>query len=358
MFDLQSLLRPNVRNLKPYRCARDDYSSGVLLDANENSYGPPFNSDVPELNRYPDPHQLELRTRIADFRSVSADHVFVGVGSDEAIDLLMRVLGVPGKDKIMITPPTYGMYKVSANINDLEVVSVPLTPEFELRVDAMLEAVTPEVKLIFVCSPGNPTSKCCSRESIVELLKAYTTGLVVVDEAYIDYALNDTSACELIAEYPNLVVLQTLSKSFGLAGIRLGMLFGNADLVDTLMKVKAPYNVNKLTSKVAIEGMKNSPQMKSHVASTHEQRELVELGLRNLKSVRKIYPSDANFLLVKIDNSFQVYKQMAAQGVVIRYRGDQMYCEDCVRITIGTAEENVQMLAVLAKIEASLAEKN
>ncbi|KNC75533.1 histidinol-phosphate aminotransferase [Sphaeroforma arctica JP610] len=353
-FDLRSLLRPNVRDLKPYRCARDDYDTGILLDANENSFGAPMKTEVPELNRYPDPHQSELRSLIADFRGVQSENVFVGVGSDEAIDLLMRVIGTPGTDKLMTTPPTYGMYKVCANINDLQVVSAPLTPTFELRVDEMLAAVTPEVKLIFVCSPGNPTAVCCKRENIIKLLKAYTTGLVVVDEAYIDFAKDQKSCCDLLADYPNLVVLQTLSKSFGLAGIRLGMLFGSEEIVSTLNKVKAPYNVNKLTSKVAIEGMKNIDQMKAHVRATLEQRDVVTAALQQMETVRKIHPTDANFLLVQIDHSLEVYKRMADRGVVIRYRGDQTHCDDCVRITIGTADENEKMLSLLREIAAEL----
>eukprot|EP00123_Amoebidium_parasiticum_P019604 comp27639_c0_seq1/m.47168 comp27639_c0_seq1/g.47168 ORF comp27639_c0_seq1/g.47168 comp27639_c0_seq1/m.47168 type:complete len:359 (-) comp27639_c0_seq1:353-1429(-) len=352
-FDFSSILRPNLRHLQPYRCARDDYEEGILLDANENSFGAAIEPDENELNRYPDPHQKDLKKLIAEFRGISPDEIFVGVGSDEAIDLLIRIVCVPGKDSIMITPPTYGMYKVSANINDAAVQCVPLTEDFQLRVDEMLKAVTPQTKLIFLCSPGNPTANCLSLESIEEVCKGYKTGLVVLDEAYVDFSPEGSHAA-LIRKYPNLVVLQTMSKSFGLAAIRLGMAFGPAEIVSVLNKVKAPYNVNKLTSQVALQAFTDLHIMRNKVQMLLEQRAFMEKELAQFPTVRKIYPSHANFLLIRIDNSLTLYKTMAESGIVVRYRGSEIHCTDCLRITIGTPEENIALLKLLKETIANL----
>lgn len=345
-FNLMDIVRPNLRNLEPYRCARDDYSTGILLDANENSFGPPLENDEQSLNRYPDPHQIELRTLMAEFRGVAMEQVFAGVGSDEAIDLLMRIVCVPGKDSILITPPTYGMYKVSANINDVRVQSVPLTEDFQLRVPEILDAVEETTRLIFVCTPGNPTAKCVSADDVRTILDNFKTGLVVVDEAYIDFA-DEPSFCRLVSTYPNLVVLQTLSKAFGLAGIRLGFAFADCELISMMNKVKAPYNVNRLTSDVAIAALRNRDAVRAKVEQCKAQRQWLVDQLSELPFVRKIYPSDANFLLVRMDNAYKVYREVAARGVVIRYRGSEIHCQDCVRITVGTPEENHRLMELL-----------
>ncbi|MGB0347902.1 MAG: aminotransferase class I/II-fold pyridoxal phosphate-dependent enzyme, partial [Balneolaceae bacterium] len=250
-FDLKTLIRPNILDLKPYRSARDDFDSGILLDANENSIGAPFENDL-ELHRYPMPYQEILREKIADFRNVDSSHVFVGVGSDEAIDLLYRIFCEPGKDRVLTTPPTYGMYKVSAAINDIAVDSVLLTSDFQLQVNETLAAVTDQTKMIFLCSPNNPSGNSLNSDDMISIIEGFN-GIVVVDEAYIDFSKNESFA-SLVDQYPNLVILQTMSKAFGLAGIRLGISIANPEIIDYMMKVKAPYNINKLTSEAAIRG--------------------------------------------------------------------------------------------------------
>lgn len=343
-FDLDSLIRPNIKTLSPYRCARDDYDSGTLLDANENAIGS-VPSDPRGLNRYPDPHQDAFREKYAAFRGVKADQVFCGVGSDEAIDLLIRIFCVPGKDAIMITPPTYGMYKVSASINDVGIISVPLTPDFNLRANEMIAAITNHTKIIFLCSPNNPTGNLLKKDDIKHLLNSFS-GIVVIDEAYIDFSV-DVGFSGLLDQYPNLVILQTLSKSFGLAGIRMGIALASSDIVRYMLNVKAPYNINKLTTEVALKSMDNIEIMKAYVKALNNERKWVTEQLKTIAQVKKIHPSDANFILIEIDNAYDVYKNMADSGVVIRYRGDQIHCENTIRITVGTHVENVAMLNIL-----------
>lgn len=355
-----TLARPNILALHPYRCARDDYSEGILLDANENAIGPtslPTN-DIPQndnhliLERYPCPYQIPLKEAYAKYRGggIGAKNIFVGVGSDEAIDLLMRIFCKPGEDMIMTTPPTYGMYKVSANVNDVGIVEVPLTPDFDLRIPEMLEAVTDKVKLMFVCSPGNPTCKAIPLSDVITLAESSYKGIIVVDEAYVDFS-KEESAIKLIQEYPNIVVLQTLSKAFGLAGIRCGFAMGREDVIQLMNNVKAPYNVNKLTSEVAVNAMKNTDVLAKNVQTLLEQRDIVAKELEAMKDiVVKVYPSDANFLLVRLTKlSKEIYKKMADSGIVVRYRGSELHCEECLRITIGTADENKACLALLEK---------
>ncbi len=345
--DIQSLIRPNILNLKPYRSARDDFDSGILLDANENSIGAPFENEL-ELHRYPMPYQEELRARIADFRGVDASNVFVGVGSDEAIDLLFRIFCEPGKDRVLTTPPTYGMYKVSAAINDVDVDSVLLTPEFQLQVKETLAAVTDQTKIIFLCSPNNPSGNSLRREDMVSVIEGFD-GIVVVDEAYIDFSKNESFA-SLVKQYPNLVVLQTMSKAFGLAGIRLGIAIANSEIIDFMMKVKAPYNINKLTSEAAIRGFSNIDVMKKNVAQILSERERVISELDQVEGVEKIFPTDANFLIFRVPNALDVYKKLAENGVIVRYRGNEPHCENCLRLTIGTPDENDQFLSALKQV--------
>lgn len=343
-FDLNSLVRENIKNLLPYRSARDDFHSGILLDANENSFGAPFQNDA-QLHRYPMPLQNELRSKIADFRKVSSDNVFVGVGSDEAIDLLFRIFCNPGKDNIIINPPTYGMYKVSANINDVSYKEVLLTPDFQLQTDKVLNAVDEQTKMIFICSPNNPTANDINQNDILKILDSFS-GMVIVDEAYIDFSSQE-SFCSILSKYPNLVVLQTLSKSFGLAGIRLGIAFANTELIKIMMKVKAPYNVNQLTSLAAIKAFDYLPEMKQNVSRLLRERKRVASELSSLEAVVKIYPSDANFILFRIKDALSIYNKLAENGIVIRYRGNEPHCEDCLRLTIGTEEENNAFLKLL-----------
>lgn len=346
-FDLKSLIRPNILDLKPYRSARDDYDSGILLDANENSIGAPFENEL-ELHRYPMPYQEKLRARIADFRGVDASNVFVGVGSDEAIDLLFRIFCEPGKDRVLTTPPTYGMYKVSAAMNDVGVDSVLLTPDFQLQVDETLQAVSDQTKMIFLCSPNNPSGNSLRKEDMISIVEGFN-GIVVVDEAYIDFSENESFAA-LVKQYPNLVVLQTMSKAFGLAGIRLGIAIANPEIIDFMMKVKAPYNINKLTSEAAIRGYSNIDAMKTNVAEILSERERVISELEGVEGVEKIFPTDANFLIFRVPEAIEVYKKLAEKGVIVRYRGNEPHCENCLRLTIGIPDENDQFLSALKQI--------
>lgn len=352
-----SLARPNILALKPYRCARDDYSSGILLDANENSIGPtalPTKSSEHNhlvLERYPCPYQYELKSSYVKYRGhgMKPGNVFVGVGSDEAIDLLMRIFCTPGEDCIMTTPPTYGMYKVCANVNDIKIVEVPLTKAFDLRIPEMLKSVTASTKLMFICSPGNPSSKSIPISDVREIAESEYNGIIVVDEAYIDFS-SETSAISLINSYPNIVVLQTLSKAFGLAGIRCGFAIGREDIIQLMNNVKAPYNVNKLTQEVAINAMKNTATLDKNIVTLMEQRDVVSKALKELNFVVKVFPSDSNFLLVRLKkHSNEVYTHMANNGIVVRYRGNELHCEECLRITIGTKEENTACLELLKK---------
>lgn len=348
--DIHALVRTNIRDLKPYRSARDDFDSGILLDANENSAGAPF-ADDQELNRYPMPYQEALREKIAAFRGLEKENVFVGVGSDEAIDILFRIFCKPGKDRIIINPPTYGMYKVSANINDVQVDEVLLTDGFQLQPELILEAMKPETKMVFICSPNNPTANSMELDDIVKVLEGFD-GIVIVDEAYIDFS-QEHSLTNLINEYENLIVLQTMSKSFGLAGIRLGIAMGNPSIIDYMMKVKAPYNINKLTSKVAIQAFDNLDNITKNIETILEERGRVIQRLVAYKQIEYVYPTDANFVLFKIANAKQVYQKLAEEGVVIRYRGNEPHCENCLRVTIGTAAENDRFFAALDTITTS-----
>ena len=346
-FNLNALVRDNIRDLKPYRSARDDFDSGILLDANENSFGSPFQNEL-ELNRYPMPYQDKLRRKIAQFRKVRLENIFVGVGSDEAIDLLFRIFCAPVKDHVIINPPTYGMYKVSANINDIRVDEVLLTDEFQLQTEKILNRVTDFTKLIFVCSPNNPTANDINRNDIIELLENFN-GLVVVDEAYIDFS-EQQSFAGLVESYPNLVVLQTLSKAFGLAGIRLGVAIANPEVINYMMKVKAPYNVNKLTAEAALKGLDYIDQVHDNIAKIKQEKERVLISLKEFNQIEKIFSSDANFLLFRVEKAFEVYQMLAKAGVIIRYRGNEPHCENCLRLTIGTPEENDRFLEALHQI--------
>ena len=336
-FELEKLVRPNILELTPYRCARDDYEEGILLDANENAIGANI-EDPDSLHRYPDPHQQKLRGSIAAFRRISTENVFVGNGSDEAIDLLIRIFCRPSVDHIIITPPTYGMYKVAASIQDCGVISVPLTPDFDLEPEKILEQANEKSKLLFLCSPNNPTANELSLDKIEALIQSFP-GIVVLDEAYIDFSSRKSLAGR-ITEFPNLVILQTLSKSFGLAGLRLGIAIASAEIIRLMMSVKAPYNINKLTLRAAEKAVVNTALMQKHVDELLEEKGRLVSALTNISAVEKVFPSDANFLLVRVPNALAVYRQLAEQGIIVRYRGDQIHCENCLRITVGTRSEN------------------
>ncbi|WP_103664604.1 histidinol-phosphate transaminase [Gracilimonas amylolytica] len=346
--DVSALVRENIRDLKPYRSARDDFDSGILLDANENSFGAPFADDL-ELNRYPMPYQNELRDKIAAFRGVDTENVFVGVGSDEAIELLFRIFCKPGKDRVIINPPTYGMYKVSAAINDVAVDEVLLTENFQLQPDKILEAVQPETKMIFICSPNNPTANSLDIDDIMQVLNEFE-GIVVIDEAYVDFS-TQASLVGNLTDYNNLVVLQTMSKSFGLAGIRLGIALADAEIISYFLKVKAPYNINKLTAQKANQAFSNLDNLQKNINAVLEERERVISKLITFPQVKRVYPTDANFVLFRIDDAMEVYKKLADEGVIIRYRGNEPHCEDCLRLTVGTSVESDRFFAALKNIQ-------
>ncbi|MBI1287984.1 MAG: histidinol-phosphate transaminase [Flavobacteriales bacterium] len=342
MVDIQKLIRPNVRNLKPYSSARDEFkgSASVWLDANEN----PNNTG---LNRYPDPLQWKLKARISELKHVPKENIFLGNGSDEAIDLLFRAFCESGKDKALICSPTYGMYQVSADINDVEVIDVPLTPDWQLNLEAIeLRFSDANIKLLFICSPNNPTGNCMQRSDVLQLASNFN-GLVVIDEAYIDFSEQDSFSKEL-GNHNNLVVLQTLSKAWGLAGIRLGMAFANEEVIEVLNRIKPPYNVNQLSQEVALRELMNVAAFNKEVKTILTERKRLEVELDQLKNVLTIYPSDANFLLVKFTEPKTIYDALTDKGIVVRDRSK--VAEGCLRITVGTEEENTTLLAELKKL--------
>ena len=343
-FDLQSLVRKNICNLKPYSSARSEFegSADVFLDANENSFGSPAGFG---LNRYPDPLQRELKDRIAKVKGVSPSQIFVGNGSDEAIDLLFRIFCEPGGDEVITCPPTYGMYRVSADINDIAVREARLTADFELDVPAILVAISDTTKLIFICSPNNPTGNPMDRKSILEIAWQFK-GIVVVDEAYIDFADEPSMIVEL-ADLPNLVVLQTFSKAWGMAGVRVGLAFASTEIIDLMNRVKPPYNVSGIAQQIVVDAMKKESTVNEWIITAKNERSRLENSLRNLDIVQRVYPSDANFLLVKVDDANSIYRYLTEEKIVVRNRNNVELCDGCLRITIGTHDENGRLLAVL-----------
>ena len=344
---IESLVRENIRNLTPYRSARDDFDKGVLLDANENSYGSTVRNSH-ELHRYPSPSHDPLREVIAGFRGVEIENIFLGVGSDEPIDLLMRIFCEPGKDSIITTPPTYGMYKVAADINNVEVKEVLLTDKFQLKPDDILNAADESTKLLFLCSPNNPTANDMKQTDLLKLTTKFP-GIVVVDEAYIDFSRQESMA-QMVQQYPNLVVLQTFSKAFGLAGIRLGVAISSPEIISYMLRVKAPYNINKLTVDTALKAFENIDLFNFNIEKIREERDYVAEQLGYSETVENVYPSNANFLLFKIRNAKEIYQKLAEKGIIVRYRGNEPLCENCLRITIGLPDENVRFLKALKEV--------
>ena len=343
MVDLAKLARRNIIDLQPYATARDDYSGaiGIFLDANENSLG----SVIPQkFNRYPDPHQKRLKQKIATIKNVNPEQVFLGNGSDEVIDLLIRVFCQPGTEKIMILPPTYGMYAVSAASNDVSVVSVALTPNFQINLPQIFEQIA-GVKLIFLCSPNNPTGNCLNPADVVNLLQKFK-GIVIIDEAYIDFA-PQKSFLPRLKEFNNLVIMQTFSKAWGLANLRLGMAFADPQIIDWLSRLKYPYNVNGLTQELALTALDRSAEKDRMVAELRTERERLAGSLKELPIVEKVYPSDANFLLVKFRDARSVFQYLINQKIIVRDRSQALHCENCLRITVGTPNENDILIAKL-----------
>jgi len=346
--DIKNLQRENIKTLRPYSTARDEYKgqASVFLDANENSFGSP----LPEnFNRYPDPLQLDLKDALSKIKGVPIENTFLGNGSDEAIDILFRAFCNPGKDNVIILPPTYGMYEVSANINDVEIRKVNLLPNFQLDLEGIAEAIDENTKLIFICSPNNPTGNSIVRTDI-ETVLANFKGLVIIDEAYINFAKQRTFIQEL-TEYPHLVILQTFSKAWGLAGLRLGMAFASSIVIDILNKVKAPYNISQSTQDLALAALQNVGQVNEWIKITVAERDLLSKKLLDLPMVRKVYPSDANFILVEVENAGATYNALVDQGIIIRDRSKVTLCEGCLRITIGTQKENEILLSALKSLK-------
>ena len=336
-----------MKQLVPYSSARDDYkgSEGIFLDANENPLG---SITEDNWNRYPDPYQYALKTRLAEIKAVSPDQIFLGNGSDEPIDLLFRAFCEPQKDKVIINPPTYGMYKVSADINNVQVKEVLLTNQYDLDIQELLSVIEPDTKLIWICSPNNPTGNDVSLEKIEIVLKAFK-GIVVVDEAYIDFAKRP-SFIHRLREFPNLVVLQTMSKAWGLASLRLGMAFASPEIVGILNKIKPPYNLSGLTQQTVIGALNNLEKKDQMVAQILANREILKTELEKLPIVKRVYRSDANFFLVKINEAREVYLKLIDQQVILRDRSKVVLCEDGIRITIGTQEENKKLIEELKKL--------
>ncbi|MFA4871057.1 MAG: histidinol-phosphate transaminase [Pedobacter sp.] len=348
--DINKLQRENIKNLRPYSTARDEYKgqASIFLDANENSYGSPLNPGTTadkNYNRYPDPLQLDLKDAIGKIKGVPIENTFLGNGSDEAIDLLFRAFCEPGQDNVIILPPTYGMYEVSASINNVEVRKINLLPNFQLDLDGIAEAIDKNTKLIFICSPNNPTGNSIIRTDI-ETILANFNGLVVIDEAYINYAKQRTFIQEL-TEYPNLVILQTFSKAWGLAALRLGMAFAARPVIDVLNKVKPPYNINQATQDIALAALQNIELVNDWIKSTVTERENLSNALSALPMVKKVYPSDANFILIEVEDALNTYNSLVDEGIIIRDRSKVTLCEGCLRITIGTPEENKTLLETL-----------
>lgn len=351
VFELDRLVRKNISRLIPYASARSEFTghARVLLDANENSFGSPLPIDY---NRYPDPLQLEVRRRIAEMYRIGPGEIFVGNGSDEAIDLLFRVFCRPQIDNVIICPPTYGMYEVAANINDVAVRRAELTSDFKLDVDAVQDLTDANTKLIFLCSPNNPTGNLMDRDAMLKLARSFS-GIVVVDEAYIQFS-DGPSLVYGIKDFPNLVVLQTFSKAWGMAGLRVGLAFGSAPIIHLFNSVKPPYNVSKAAQELVLAALENRPRMAETVSKIVSERKRMTANLDDLRFVVKVYPSEANFLLVKTTNASDVYMSLLAQGIVVRNRSNITLCDGCLRITIGTADENQDLLAALAKYEESI----
>jgi histidinol-phosphate aminotransferase len=344
MFDLNKILRPNIKKLVPYSSARDEFKgeASVYLDANENAYGSPLDTNY---NRYPDPLQYAVKKRLSEIKGVPPRNIFLGNGSDEAIDVLYRSFCNPGVDNVIIVPPTYGMYEVSANINDVELRRVPLTEDYQLDLEAIAAHIDDKTKLIWICSPNNPTGNSMHRED-VETLLANFSGLVIVDEAYINFSRQKTFIQEL-TEYANLVVLQTLSKAWGLAALRVGMAFASEEIIEVMNKVKPPYNINKASQQLALQALQNVNKINNWIKETLTERDKLVLQLKNFDFVLDIYPSDANFILVKTTDANGIYNYLVQNGIIVRNRTKVELCEGALRITVGTPQENVKLIDTL-----------
>lgn len=345
---IQDLIRPTIKALKPYSSARDEFQGNsddmVFLDANEN----PFENGV---NRYPDPQQRTVKSLLSKIKGIPQQNILLGNGSDEVLDLIYRAFCEPNQDNIITLPPTYGMYSVLADINAIEIKSVQLDDNFQPRVDEILNVANSNSKLLFLCSPNNPTGNSFEAKSIERLIKEFQ-GIVVIDEAYIDFS-NEESWISRLNEFPNLIVTQTLSKAYGMAGIRLGICYASEEIISVLNRIKPPYNVNELTQQKAISQLEQHELTQQQVVDILQERDLLITKLKSVNYISKIYPSDANFVLAKVDDATKRYNQLIDKGIVIRNRTTQPGCENCLRFTIGTPEENKKLIKTLLLISKS-----
>ena len=339
---IENLIRENIKSLKPYSSAREEFKNSasnlVYLDANEN----PFDTG---LNRYPDPQQNLVKAALAKIKNVSREQLLLGNGSDEVLDLIFRVFCEPKVDTVIVLPPTYGMYEVLANTNDVKILNISLLDNYQPNVDEILKAQNSQTKLLFLCSPNNPTANSFNADKIETLIKKFT-GIVVIDEAYIDFSSQESWIGRL-NEFPNLIVIQTLSKAYGLAGIRLGACYSSTKIISVLNKIKPPYNVNQLTQETALKALQNSIKTNNEIAIIISERNKLKTDLEEISFIVKVYPSDANFLLVKVDNAIVRYNQLVEHKIIVRNRTNLPLCENCLRFTVGTKEENKKLMNTL-----------
>ena len=339
---IENLIRENIKSLKPYSSAREEFKNSasnlVYLDANEN----PFDTG---LNRYPDPQQNLVKAALAKIKNVSREQLLIGNGSDEVLDLIFRVFCEPKVDTVIVLPPTYGMYEVLANTNDVKILNISLLDNYQPNVDEILKAQNSQTKLLFLCSPNNPTANSFNADKIETLIKKFT-GIVVIDEAYIDFSSQESWIGRL-NEFPNLIVLQTLSKAYGLAGIRLGACYSSTKIISVLNKIKPPYNINQLTQQTALKALQNSIKINNEIAIIISERNKLKTDLEEISFIMKVYPSDANFLLVKVDNAIVRYHQLVEHEIIVRNRTNLPLCENCLRFTVGTKEENKKLMNTL-----------
>lgn len=347
-FNLDELVRDNIKRLVPYSSARDEFKgvAEVFLDANENSFGSPTTK---WYNRYPDPLQMKVKERLAQIKGVPPSNMFLGNGSDECIDILIRAFCEPGKDNLIVCPPTYGMYEVSANINNALIKKVPLTPAYQLNIEALANAIDDHTKIIFICSPNNPTGNSLRREDVEALLSNYW-GIVVIDEAYINFSRHRSFVQEL-KECPNLVVMQTLSKAWGLAALRMGMAFASEEIINIMNRIKPPYNINQATQDLVLSALDKVDEVNEMIREIVKERQELEKRLPELRVVRKVHPSDANFLLVQVTEPAKIYQFLLDRGIVVRDRSKVELCEGCLRITVGTPQENKVLLEALNEFQ-------
>jgi histidinol-phosphate aminotransferase len=343
--NINNLLRDNIRNLKAYSSARDEYTAitddMVFIDANEN----PFETDV---NRYPDPQQTKVKARLSELKGIPVNQILLGNGSDEVLDLIFRAFCEPNRDKIITLPPTYGMYSVLAALNAVENIEIPLESNFQPNKDEIARTAHPQTKVLFLCSPNNPTANSFKAKNIEWLIEDFQ-GIVVIDEAYIDFS-KDQSWLKRLNEFPNLIVTQTLSKAYGLAGIRLGVCYASKEIISVLNRIKPPYNVNELTQRKALERLNMVDSVDTEVKHILKERKKLKKALKSIELVEKVYPSDANFLLVKVDNANKRYQQLVEKGIVVRNRTNQPLCENCLRFTVGIASENQKLIKTLKEL--------